>query len=53
MERLRLERRRLKTGLEVDKQIYQQQRAHVVEVINGAKAQYYREALASSNPGQS
>ena len=53
MERRRLERRWLKTGLEVDKQIYQQQCVHVVEVINGAKGQYYRDALASSNPGQS
>ena len=53
VQRRRLERKWLKTGLEVDKQIYQQQCVHVVDVINGAKAQNYREVLTSSNAGQS
>ncbi len=51
--RRRLERKWKKSKLEIDKQIFLNQRALVVLMIDNAKSQYYKEKLSDANQKES
>ena len=52
MKRRRLERRMLKHPLEINKQLFIEQRARVVALIDRAKSEYYRGALQEADTKQ-